>query len=74
MPHLLCPKQTIVVKCNPEILILDIKNWESAAPFAFIQFTDIQSVARAISACSGSSANFSGGKGKIKVSLLLMCF
>lgn len=40
---------------------VDVKNWESPQPFAFIQFADIQSVVRAI------NAQPCGGKGKTKV-------
>ncbi|VDM37512.1 unnamed protein product [Toxocara canis] len=51
------------------ILDIDVKNWESPSPFAFIQFADIQSVVRAINAYNGSSSSGShacANKGKFK--------
>uniref|UniRef100_A0A0M3JUV6 Msx2-interacting protein (inferred by orthology to a human protein) n=1 Tax=Anisakis simplex TaxID=6269 RepID=A0A0M3JUV6_ANISI len=39
------------------ILDIDVKNWESPSPFAFIQFADIQSVVRAINAYNGGAAS-----------------
>lgn len=50
-------------------LNLEVKNWESPSPFAFIQFADIHSVVCAINAYS-QSAHSSGGKGKLKVTIV----
>uniref|UniRef100_A0A915Q4P4 RRM domain-containing protein n=1 Tax=Setaria digitata TaxID=48799 RepID=A0A915Q4P4_9BILA len=43
-----------------------VKNWESPAPFAFIQFADIHSVVCAINTYA-QSAHSSGSKGKLKM-------
>uniref|UniRef100_A0A915BDJ7 Msx2-interacting protein n=1 Tax=Parascaris univalens TaxID=6257 RepID=A0A915BDJ7_PARUN len=50
------------------ILDIDVKNWESPSPFAFIQFADVQSVVRAINAYNGnsSSSHTCGNKAKFK--------
>uniref|UniRef100_A0A183HAY2 RRM domain-containing protein n=1 Tax=Onchocerca flexuosa TaxID=387005 RepID=A0A183HAY2_9BILA len=54
-------------------LNLEVKNWESPSPFAFIQFADIHSVVCAINAYT-QSAHSSGGKGKLKIYRLLFLF